>query len=213
MRTTSPKASAQAARAFIAIAISGLLWFFLPGQASAGFCSSTSCNLALTNSNFIGTGKFGTVSLTLSANVVTIDVNLASPHRIVKTGFPGAAGVADNNGGGLTMGDLRTGGTSTSLYSGYGSPDPGCTVKDCQWAAFGYANNAAAASGPQRPLSLQELSFTVSKGTSITNVRQLLQQFASNGRSAHYFTVDGCVWRPTRRACGGPGPFAVTRVP
>ncbi|MGE0260650.1 MAG: PEP-CTERM sorting domain-containing protein, partial [Alphaproteobacteria bacterium] len=55
---------------------------------------------------------------------------------------------------------------------------------------------------------------TVSKGTSITSVHQLLQQFASNERSAApYFAVDGCVWNPTRHACGRTGLFVVTRIP
>jgi hypothetical protein len=132
----------------------------------------------------------------------------------VKTGFPGAVGFADNIGGGLTIGDFKTGGVSTSLYSGSASLDPNCTVKDCHWAAFGYANNSAATNGPRRPFSLQELSFTVGKGTSITDVRQLLRQFASDGQNGMpYFTVDGCVWNPTRRACSGTGLFAVTQVP
>ena len=183
-------------------------------QASAGFCSSTSCSLTLTDSNFIGTGKFGTVNLTLSANVVTIDVNLASAYRILKTGFPGAVGFADNVGGGLTIGNFKTGGVPTPLYSGYGSSTPGCTAKDCHWAAFGYANNAAATNAPQDPLSLQELSFTVSKGTSITDVHQLLRQFTSNGqKGTPYIAVDGCVWNPTRRECSSAGLFAVTRIP
>jgi PEP-CTERM motif len=203
-----------AARVSIILAISGLLWVLFPGQASAGFCSSTSCSLTLTNSNFIGTGTFGTVNLSLSSNVVTIDVNLASAYRIVKTGFPGAVGFADNLGGGLTIGDFKSGGVSTPLYSGYQSLSPGCTSNDCHWDGFGYANDAAATSGPQRPLSLQELSFTVSKGSSITDVHQLLQQFTSNGqRGAPYFVVDGCVWNPTRRECNSTGLFAVTEIP
>ena len=113
------KATAREVWVCLTLVISGLLWVFAPGQASAGFCSSTSCNLTLTDSNFIGAGNFGTVSLSLSANVVTIDVNLASAYRIVKTGFPGAVGFADNVGGGLTIGDFKTGGVPTPLYSGY----------------------------------------------------------------------------------------------
>jgi hypothetical protein len=168
----------------------------------------------LTNSNFIGSGNFGTVSLKLSANVVTVDVNLASAYRIVKTGFPGAVGFADNVGGGLNIGNFKTGGALTPLYSGSGSLAPGCTVKDCHWAAFGYANDAAATDGPKRPFSLQELSFTVDKGTSITDVHQLLRQFTSNGHNgAPYFVVDGCVWNPVGRACSSTGLFAVTQIP
>ena len=204
----------RAARVSIILAISGLLWVFAPGQASAGFCSSTSCSLTLTNSNFIGTGTFGTVNLSLSSNVVTVDVNLASAYRIVKTGFPGAVGFADNLGGGLTIGNFKSGGVPTPLYSGSQSLTPGCTSNDCQWDGFGYANDAAATSGPQRPFSLEELSFTVSQGSSITDVHQLLRQFTSNGqRGAPYFVVDGCVWNPTRRDCNSTGLFAVTEVP
>jgi len=198
----------------IALTISGLLWVFAPGQAAAGFCSSTSCSLTLTNSNFIGTGTFGTVNLSLSANVVTIDVNLASAYRIVKTGFPGAVGFADNLGGGLSIGNFKSGGNPTALYSGYQSSPSGCQSNDCQWDGFGFANNAAATSGPKRPDSLQELSFTVSKGMSITDVHQLLRQFGSNGqRGSPYFVVDGCIWDPGKLTCRGTGLFAVTQIP
>src|SRR5690348_6546290 len=134
----------RAAWVSIALAISGMLWFFTSGKASAGFCSNTSCSLTLTNSNFIGAGTFGTVNLSLSSNVATIDVNLASSCRIVKTGFPGSVGFADNLGGGLTIGDFKTGGVPTPLYSGSQSLTPGCTTDNCHWAEFGYANDAAA---------------------------------------------------------------------
>ncbi len=216
MRTIFPRAAVRAAWVLTTLAISGLVWVVAHGQASAGFCSSTSCSPTLTDGNFIGTGKFGTVDLTLSANVVTIDVNLASAHRILKTSFPGVVGSADNVGGGLTIGNFKTVGVPTPLHSGYGSSAPGCTAKakDCHWAAFGYVNNAAAASGAQEPRSLQELSFTISKDTSITDVHQLLQQFTSNGqKGTPYIAVDGCAWNPTRRACGRAGLFAVTRIP
>jgi len=214
MRTIRIKATARAVWLVITLVMPGLLWVLAPGQASAGFCSATSCSLTLTNSNFIGTGKFGTVSLALTANVVTVDVNLASAYRIVKTGFPGAVGFADNVGGGLTIGDFKTSGAPTPLYSGYLSSTPGCVGNDCHWDGFGYANNAAATDGPKRPLSLQELSFSVSKGTSISDVHQLLRQFTTNGKNgAPYFVVDGCVWNPLSRECGRTGLFVVTQVP
>lgn len=203
----------RAAWVSIALTISGLLWVFAPGQAAAGFCSNTGCSLTLTNSDFIGTGTFGTVNLSLSANVVTIDVNLASAYRIVKTGFPGAIGFADNLGGGLTIGNFKSGGNPTALYSGYQSSLSGCQSQGCQWDGFGDANNAAATSGPKRSDSLQELSFTVSKGTSITDVRQLLQQFSNGNNGSAHFAVDGCVWNPTRRDCNSTGLFAVTQIP
>jgi hypothetical protein len=214
MRTISLKVMKRAAWVSITLAIAGLLWVFAAGQASASFCSSTSCSLTLTNSNFIGTGTFGAVNLTLSSNVVTVDVNLASAYRIVRTGFPGAIGFADSLGGGLTIGDFRTGGVPTALYSGSRSLAPAaCTNPNCQWNGFGDANNAAALVGPARSLSLQELSFTVSKGASITDVRQLLQQFTNEHRGPAFFAVDGCVWNPTRSNCSGTGLFAVTQIP
>ena len=195
MRTIFSRATAQAARVSLSLMISGLLWVSAPGQAAAGFCASTSCNLRLTNGNFIGTGTFGTVSLTLLANVVTIDVNLASAYRITKSSFPGAVGFADNLGGGRTIGDFKSGGVPTPPYSRYHRSAPSCVGNDCSWGDFGYANSAAPTSGPQRLLSLQELSFTVSKGTSITDIRQLLRQFTLNGQKAKpYFVADGCVW-------------------
>jgi hypothetical protein len=211
-----PAATVRAALALTSLALLSVLWIFSPGQALAGFCSTTSCNLALTNSNFIGAGNFGTVTLTLSSNVVTVDVNLASAYRIVKTGFPGAIGFADNQGGGLTIGNFKSGGAPTDLYSGSQGLAPGCNTNDCHWAGFGYANNAAATDGPKRPDSLQELSFTVSKETSITDVHQLLQQFvppAGNGPA--YFVVDACVWNAVTKkpGCSGTGLFAVTQVP
>jgi hypothetical protein len=214
MRTIFPRATAFATWVSITLTIAGWLWVFAPGPATAGFCSSTSCSLTLTDSNFIGTGTFGTVNLTLSSNVVTIEVNLAKAYRIIKTGFPGAAGFSDNVGGGLTIGNFKTGGVPTPLYSGYESSTPGCAGNDCHWDGFGYANNAAATSGPKRPDSLEELSFTVDKGTAITDVHQLLRQFSSNGqKTAPYFVVDGCVWNPTMRACNSTGLFAVTQIP
>jgi hypothetical protein len=191
--------------------------FFTLGQARAGFCSATNCALALTNSNFIGTGNFGTVTLSLSSNVVTVDVNLGSAYRIVNTGFPGSFGFADNLGGGLTIGNFKTAGIPTTLYSGFKSSPSGCTVnKDCHWDGFGYANNAVATQGARRPDSLQQLSFAVSKGLSITDIRQILQKFtppAGNGPA--YFVVDACVWRPIPGTdpCASTGLFAVTHVP
>jgi PEP-CTERM motif len=213
MRTIFPKATARAAWVLMILAISSLLWVFAPGQAAAGFCSSTSCSLTLTDSSFIGTGTFGTVNLTLSSNVVTIDVNLASAYRIVQTGFPGAVGFADNLGGGLTMGNFKPNSVLASRYSGYQSLAPGCTTQDCHWDRFGYANNTATIAGLNGLFRSQQLSFTVSKGTSITDVHQLLQQFGQGQRGPAYFVVDACVWDPNKRGCGSTGLFAVTQIP
>jgi len=210
------------ARAFwlaTTLALSGLLGAFVPGQASAAFCSATSCALTLTNTDLpVPSGTLGTVSLSLLSNVVTIDINLTSAYRIVVTGFPGAAGFRDTLGGGLTIGNFKSGGTPTTLYSGAQSvpTPPACTSNNCKWSHFGFANDAAATTGPQRPLSLQELSFTVSKGSSITDVHQLLQQFVPQGNNpAAYFTVDACIWdtKTLGNTCSSTGIFGAMRVP
>jgi len=207
----------------ITLAISSLLSVSLPGHASAGFCSATKCSLILTNSNFAGTGTFGTVALSLTSNVVTVDVKLASAYRIIVAGnggdnpngkSPGAVGFSDNLGGDLTIGNFTSGGMPTSLYSGSQSAAPGCNTSNCHWNLFGYANDAAATNGPKRPQTLQELSFTVSKGASITDVHQLLQKsIPSGGNPSAYFTVDACLWNLKKSTCSGTGLFAVTRVP
>jgi len=225
MQIIFPKAMARAFWLATTLALSGLLGIVVPGQASAGFCSATSCTLTLTKSLFTvpATGTFGTVSLSLLAHVVTVDVKLASAYRIVVTGnnrnagnAPGGIGFRDDLGGGLTIDNFTSGGAPTALYSGAQSSSPGCTTSDCHWSSFGYANDAAALSGPQRPQSLQELSFTVSKGSSITDVHQLLQRFIpSGGNPPAYFVVDACVWdlKKNPNTCNGTGLFGVTQVP
>jgi len=214
MQNIFSKFASGAAWLSIALAISGFLWGFVPGQASAGFCSATSCSFSLTNSNFTGAGAFGTVTLKLSSDVVTIDVILANAYRIVATGFPGAVGFADNRGGGLTIQNFKSPNVAPSPYSGFLSVAPDCKSNDCHWNQFGYANDAAGITGPKRPDSLQELSFEVSKGTSITDVHQLLQRFIpSGGNSPAYFTVDACMWETRKNTCGLTGLFAVTKIP
>ena len=118
MRIIIPKTMARAVWLAIIFATSSLLSFLTPGHASASFCSATNCSLTLTNSNFTGNGTFGTVTLSLTSHVVTVDVNLASAYRIVTTGFPGAVGFRDNLGGGLTIGNFKSGGQPTALYQG-----------------------------------------------------------------------------------------------
>jgi hypothetical protein len=214
MRTVSPKVMARAVWASIVLVISILLSVLAPGQAGAGFCSSTRCSLALTNSDFIGTGTFGTVNLALSSNVVAVDVNLASAYRIVKTGFPGVIGFADSLGGGLVIGDFKTGNAPTSHDPGSKSSPPGCTTPGCRWGDYGYANNAAATSGLANLLAFQQLSFTVSSTqTAITDVRQLVQQFGESQKEPAYFVVNACLWDGMGRGCRGTGLFAVTQIP
>src|SRR4029077_7749428 len=146
--------------------------------AHAGFCpSTTSCTLQLNENNGFTSGtNFGTVSLNLTGNTVTIDVSLTSAYRIITTGFPGAFGFSSTTLGGATLGGLsidhfKTGGVATNLYSGKKSD----TTNDLHFDGFGYTNNAAGTSGPARKFSLQEVSFTVSKGSSITDVNQLVK--------------------------------------
>jgi hypothetical protein len=187
--------------------MSGLLWIFAPGQASAGFCSSTSCGLTLTSSDFIGSSTFGTVNLTLSSTVVTIDVNLASPYRIVKTRFTGAVGSADNLGGRPTMGNVSAhGGLSASRYTGYQNSTPGCNTNKCRGDGIGYANNTVStATASPRPPGFQQLSVALGKGTSITDIRQLLQQSgARQGRPA-YFAAEACAGDPKKLTCRETG--------
>jgi hypothetical protein len=219
MQTTVPQAMARAVRLLLTIAISGLLWVFVPGQALAGFCSATTCSLTLTNSNFLGTGTFGTVTLGLSSHVVTVNVNLANEYRIISTGFPGAIGFADSLGGGSTMSNFQaSGGLPPSLYSDSQSLSPSdCQTPskkdDCHWDGFGSANNAAFMNKLNRALSFQQLSFTVSNGPSITDVHQLLQQFSGGQRGPAYFVVDGCLWDAKKLSCNGTGLFAATAIP
>jgi hypothetical protein len=152
MRTIFPKATTRATWISMALAVSGVLSVLPFAQASAGFCPATSCGVALTNSNSVGTGTFNTANFAVSLNVTTIDLNLASGDRIAKPDFPGAVGLAENLGAKLTIANLKS-------------------------------------------LAPQELSSTVSNGTSITDIRQLLQHFTARG---------------------GPGPaysFVVARVP
>jgi len=217
MRTIVPKAMSRAAWFATTLALASLLSVFAPGHASAGFCSATQCSLTLTNSNFTGTGTFGTVTLSLTSHVVTVDVKLASAYRIIvnpNANSSGAIGFSDNLGGNLQIGNFTSGGAPTSLYHGSRSSAPGCQTNDCHCNMFGYANDTAATSGPKRPQSLQELSFTVSQGASITDVHQLLQRFIpSGGNPPAYFVVDACLWDLKKSTCSGTGLLAVMQAP
>jgi hypothetical protein len=153
---------------------------------AASLCASTtSCTLALTQGNTssgFGTGNFGTVDLKLSGDTVTITIALATGWQIVNTGFPGSFGFSDSLGGGLTIG-----GFSSALYSGALSD----ATNDLHFDGFGYVNDAAATSGPHAGNGLQSVSFTVSKGTSITDVNQLLNGAnPAGGDGAAVFIVD-----------------------
>ena len=168
---------------------------------AASLCASTtSCTIALTQGNGgsgFGTGNFGTVDLELSGNTVTITVSLAAGFQIVNTGFPGSFGFADSLGGGLTIG-----GFSSILYSGAASH----ATNDLHFDGFGYVNNAAATTGPHAGSGLQSVSFTVSKGSSITDVNQLLNLAnPAGGDGAAVFIVDAYNSNRTGPGAGNTG--------
>jgi hypothetical protein len=201
--------ASTALRAWRSVAAAALLTLVAAMPAHAGFCpGTTSCTLQLNENNGFTSGtNFGTVSLNLTGHTVTIDVSLSSAYRIITTGFPGAFGfssstLAGSTLGGLTIGNFKTGGVATSLYSGKKSD----TTNDLHFDGFGYTNNAAATNGPARKFSLQEISFTVSKGSSITDVNQLVKLFSPEGGAGKtYFVVDACTWVATSKSCSGTG--------
>ena len=158
--------------------------------ASADICASvTDCTLTLDTGNGgsgFGTGNFGSVHLALDTgtHVATITVSLASGFKIIDTGFPGAFGFSDSLGGGLTIGNF-----SSAFYSGSLSD----ATQDQHFDGFGFVNDVGATTGPSAGSAnaLQTVSFTVSKGTSLTDVEQLLNLAAGpHGDGAEYFIVD-----------------------
>jgi PEP-CTERM motif-containing protein len=168
--------------------------------AFASLCtSSTNCTLLLTQGNAgsgFGTGSFGTVTLTLnsSTDVVTVDVSLASGFLIINTGFPGSFGFVDNLGGGLTIGNF-----SSSAYSGATSD----ATNDLHFDGFGFANDAAATTGPSAgdASAVSEVTFTVSDGTKLTDVNDIVNLFApAGGDGPAVFVVDAINTNKT-----GPG--------
>ena len=213
IRTTLLNGASAALRAWTGAAAAALLCLFAAMPAQAGFCPATSCGLTLTQNNGFTSGtNFGTVTLNLdtTTHTVTIDVSLTSAYRIITTGFPGAFGFVGSLGGGLTIGHYETGGQNTNLYSGSLSD----TTNDLHFDGFGYTNDAAAVIGPKRSKSLQEMSFTVSKGTSITNVNQLVNLFnPEGGHGPAYFVVDACNWIASSKNCSGTGLLAVSYAP
>jgi hypothetical protein len=181
--------------------------FATGGSAQAGLCSSTtSCTLSLNSGNSssgFGTGNFGTVALTLAANVVTVTVDLASNWQIINTGFPGSFGFTDSLGGGLTIG-----GFSSALYSGAISH----TTDDQHFDGFGYVNNAAATTGPHAGSGLNVVSFTVSDSAHpLTDVNQLLNLASpAGGDGPAYFIVDAFNGNTSGPGAGQTGLLAVT---
>jgi hypothetical protein len=134
--------------------------------------------------------------------VATIDVSLASGFTIVKTGFPGSFGFADSLGGGLTIGNF-----SSALYSG-GISDP---TNDQHFDGFGFSNDAAATTAPHAGSGLNDVSFTVSKGTSLTDVNDLLNIFTpAGGDGPAYFVVDAFNSNTSGPGAGNTGLLSVT---
>src|SRR6266404_4639019 len=168
----------------------GLTTGAIPGPASAGLCASTTdCTLTLNTGNGgsgFGTGNFGTVHLGLdtATHVATVTVDLANGFFIINTGFPGSFGFVDALGGGLTIGSF-----SSAAYSGSISD----ATNDQHFDGFGYVNDVGATTGPSAgSASAQNIvSFDVSKGTSITDVSQLVNLAApAGGDGPAYFIVD-----------------------
>lgn len=170
-----------------AVALAAVFGFVGRAEASPICASTTSCTLDLNQGNSssgIGSGNFGTVDLELNqtTHVVTITVDLVAGWQIINTGFPGSFGFTDTLGGGLTIG-----GFSSSLYSG-GTSD---TTNNVHFDGFGYVNDAAATSGPKSGNGLNSVSFTVSKGSDITDVNQLVNLAnPEGGDGPAYFIVD-----------------------
>jgi hypothetical protein len=169
--------------------------------------SANDCLLTLSQGNSssgFGTGDFGTVHLTLNTttDVATIDVTLASGFTIVGTGFPGSFGFADSLGGGLTIG-----GFSSGLYSGAISH----ATNDQHFDGFGFSNDAAATTAPHAGSGLNDVSFTVSKGTSLTDVNDLLNLFnPAGGDGPAYFVVDAFNSNRSGPGAGNTGLLSVT---
>ena len=174
---------------------------FVP-SLSAGICpSTTSCILTLDQGNGgsgFGSGNFGTVDLELAGNTVTVSVSLASGFKLIGTGFPGAVGFADSLGGGLTIGNF-----SNPNYSGSLSH----ATNDLHWDGFGFSNDAAATTAPGSGGStVSALSFTVNKGTSLTDVNQLVNLFnPAGGDGAAVFVVDAFNSNTTGAGAGNTG--------
>jgi len=186
--------------AAVVAAACGSTMISTPGAAFAGVCASTTdCTLTLdagnTGSGF-GTGNFGTVHLGLNTatHVTTVTVDLADGFFIINTGFPGSVGFVDALGGGLTIGNF-----SSAAYSGSISD----AINDQHFDGFGYVNDVGATTGPSAgsASALNVVSFDVSKGTSITDVNQLLNLAnPEGGDGPAYFIVDAI-----NRNTSGPG--------
>lgn len=191
-----------------AVVVLGLGTMVAP--AFADLCASTTnCTLNFTLGNTgsgFGSGNFGTLNLALAANVATVTVDLADGFFIIGTGFPGAFGFSDSLGGGLTMGGFP------ANYSGFTSD----ATSDLHFDGFGFFNNAAATTAPSAGSAnaLNVVSFTVSKGASLTDVEQLLNLASpAGGDGPAYFVVDAINRNTSGPGAGATGLLAVTGSP
>jgi len=120
----------------------------------------------------------------------------------INTGFPGSFGFVDNLGGGLTIGNF-----SSPLYFGAVSD----ATNDLHFDGFGFANNAAATTGPNSASGFNEVSFTVSDGTDLTNVNDLLNLFSpAGGDGPAFFVVDAFNSNTSGPGAGKTGLLAVS---
>jgi hypothetical protein len=190
-----------------------MLALTLTPNLSAGICASaTLCDLTLTQGNAgsgFGTGNFGTVDITLNTttHVATVNVSLASGFYIINTGFAGSIGFADSLGGGLTIA-----GFPNSSYSGALSD----ATNDLHFDGFGFANDAWATTGPSAGDStkVSSVTFTVSKGTSLTDVNQLINLFdPAGGDGAAVFVVDAINTNTTGPGAGKTGLLSAVPEP
>ena len=182
------------------VAACGLIIGSIANPAFAGLCASTTdCTLSLNTGNGgsgFGTGNFGTVHLGLNTatHVATVTVDLAANFFIIDTGFPGSFGFIDSLGGGLAIGNF-----SSAAYSGSISH----ATNDQHFDGFGFVNDVGATTGPSPGSASAQnvVSFDVSKGSSITDVNQLLNLAnPAGGDGPAYFIVDAI-----NRNTSGPG--------
>jgi hypothetical protein len=113
---------------------------------------------------------------------------------IIETGFPGSFRFVDTLGSGLTLDNF-----SSAAYSGSVSH----ASNDLHFDGFGFVNDAGATTGPSGGSASAQnvVSFDVSKGTSITDVNQLLNLAnPEGGDGPAYFIVDAI-----NRNTSGPG--------
>jgi len=133
-----------------------------------------------------------------------VTVDLADNFFIIDTGFPGSFGFADALGGGLTIGNF-----SSAAYSGLISD----ATSDQHFDGFGYVNDAGATTGPSAGSGSAQnmVSFDVSKGTSITDVNQLVNLAnPQGGDGPAYFIVDAINRNTSGAGAGKTGLLAVS---